>query len=193
MDRREFLLHSASVPLLATTGRDEAPQGPAPTRAAQEGARTPAIVRAGQGRYGEVHRLNGKNPVDLKLSSNDTGGALAVWESRSVGKGGPSYHLHHDTDEWFFVIEGDFIFKLGETLHTVGAGDSIFVKRGVPHTWTHRGTGVGRILFLVQPAGLLEAFFRESATRTRTLTQQEAETFFEAHGMTLLGPPLPIE
>lgn len=186
MKRRQFLRASSLVPagLLG-----------APLLAAAPVVQTdtPPIVRAGTGRFGEVHRLRGKDPVDLKLSSNDTGGALAVWESKTIGKGGPSYHMHREIDEWFFVIEGEFLFKLGETMHDVHPGDSVFIKRGAPHTWSHRGTGTGRLLFLVQPAGLMESFFRENATRTGTLTQQQAEQFFEAHGMTLLGPPLPVD
>lgn len=206
LNRRRFLrAAAAAVPAAGlvtpapaeavpqAAGQAPAPVPPAAPRAVGRAHPTPAIVRAGKGRYGETHLLNGRDPVDLKLSSNDTGGAVAVWESLTKGRGGPSYHVHHDVDEWFFVIEGEFVFKLGETLHDVHAGDSVFVPRAMPHTWTHRGTGTGRILFLVQPAGLVEAFFRESATRTRRLTLQEAEQFFEAHGMTLLGPPLPVD
>ena len=115
-----------------------------------------------------------------------------MWESVTNGPGGPSYHVHHGVDEWFFVIAGEFTFKMADTLHDVHPGDSVFVRRGIPHTWSHRGTGAGRLLFLVQPAGLVEAFFRASATRTQTLTQPEAQQFFEAHGMTQLGPPLPV-
>ena len=195
--RRQFLKTSAalpasllSAPLLPSAAEANAQSSlPAPVAPSPE---TPAIVRAGTGRFGEVHRLRGRDPVDLKLSSNDTGGALAVWESVTNGPGGPSYHVHHDVDEWFFVIVGEFVFKIADTLHDVHPGDSVFVRRGIPHTWSHRGTGGGRLLFLVQPAGLVESFFRESATRTRTLTQPEAQQFFEAHGMTQLGPPLPL-
>ncbi len=198
MHRRRLLHAAAAMPaaiLAAPLASSSAASNAVPAQAAPAArptASTPPIVRAGKGRYGETHRLRGRDPVDLKLSSNDTGGALAVWESLTNGKGGPSYHVHHAQDEWFFVIEGEFVFKLGETMHDVHAGDSVFIPRGVPHTWSHRGAATGRVLFLVQPAGLVEAFFRENATRTATLSQQEAEQFFEAHGMTLLGPPLPI-
>jgi quercetin 2,3-dioxygenase len=198
--RRRFLHLAAVVPagLASTSSADAAPaaatQAAAPAPAPPAPRRdTPALVRAGKGRYGETHKLNGRDPVDLKLSSNDTGGALAVWESIMPGKGGPSFHVHHDVDEWFFVIDGEFVFKLGDALHDVHPGDSVFVPRGQAHTWSHRGTGTGRVLFLVNPAGLLESFFRESATRTRRMTLEEAQQFFEAHGMTLLGPPLPVE
>jgi quercetin 2,3-dioxygenase len=205
--RRRFLHLAAVVPagLVSTSPVDAAPAaaGQAALAAASPSAgaapapaprpQTPPVVRAGTGRYGETHRLNGRDPVDLKLSSNDTGGALAVWESLMPGKGGPSFHVHHDVDEWFFVIDGEFVFKLGDALHDVHPGDSVFAPRGQPHTWSHRGTGTGRVLFLVNPAGLLESFFRESATRTRRLTLEEAQQFFEAHGMTLLGPPLAVE
>ena len=197
MKRRQFLKNSAVLPasllgapllpIEAEAASQASPPAP-PTQSSE----TPAIVRAGTGRFGETHRLRGRDPVDLKLSSNDTGGALAVWESVTNGPGGPSYHVHHDVDEWFFVIAGEFTFKMADTLHDVHPGDSVFVRRGIPHTWSHRGTGAGRLLFLVQPAGLVEAFFRASATRTQTLTQPEAQQFFEAHGMTQLGPPLPV-
>ncbi len=197
MRRRQFLKTSAalpasllSAPLLPTAA--EAVAQSSPLAAAAQSPETPAIVRAGTGRFGETHRLGGRDPVDLKLSSNDTGGALAVWESVTNGQGGPSYHVHHDVDEWFFVIAGEFAFKMADTLHDVHPGDSVFVRRGTPHTWSHRGAGTGRLLFLVQPAGLVESFFRASATRTRALTQPEAQQFFEAHGMTMLGPPLPV-
>ena len=206
--RRRFLhLAAAAVPVGlasqsqvsadALTSPQGAAAGPAPSTAAAPTSaprvQTPAVVRAGKARYGETHKLNGRDPVDLKLSSIDTGGALAVWESLVPGKGGPSYHVHHDVDEWFFVIDGEYVFKLGDDLLDVHPGDSVFVRRGQPHTWSHRGAGTGRVLFLVNPAGLLESFFRESATLTRRLTLEEAQRFFEAHGMTLLGPPLPVE
>ena len=197
MKRRHFLKSSAvlpasllGAPLLPIAA--EASAQSSPPAPATQSSETPAIVRAGTGRFGETHRLGGRDPVDLKLSSNDTGGALAVWESVTNGTGGPSYHVHHDVDEWFYVIAGEFVFKMGDALHDVHPGDSVFVRRGIPHSWSHRGTGTGRLLFLVQPAGLVESFFRASATRTRTFTQPEAQQFFEAHGMTLLGPPLPV-
>lgn len=207
MKRRRFLHLAAVVPAgLASTKPGAAAPSTAvqaavtatPTSAGTAPAsvprqQTPPVVRAGKGRYGETHRLNGRDPIDLKLSSNDTGGALAVWESLIPGKGGPSLHVHHDVDEWFFVIDGEFVFRLGDALHDVHPGDSVFVPRGQAHTWSHRGTGTGRVLFLVNPAGLLESFFRENATRTRRLTLEEAQQFFEAHGMSLLGPPLAVE
>jgi mannose-6-phosphate isomerase-like protein (cupin superfamily) len=32
-----------------------------------------------------------------------------VMEHQNQKKGGPPLHLHHDVDEWFYVIEGDYL------------------------------------------------------------------------------------
>ena len=34
-------------------------------------------------------------------------------EQTSSKKGGPPRHLHHNEDEWFYVIEGEYITEIG--------------------------------------------------------------------------------
>jgi hypothetical protein len=48
------------------------------------------------------------------------------------------------------------------------------------------------MILLVQPAGSLDAFFRAQAKFERRPTREEAERLFAAHGMTVVGDPLPI-
>ena len=69
----------------------------------------------------------------------------------------------------------------------------MLAPRGVPHVWACAGSGHGRILITFQPAGQMEAFFEES-TQLDTLPPKEVLTsLFERHGMTVVGPPLPVE
>src|SRR6187549_3741398 len=56
-------------------------------------------VAAGSDRFGEQIKLGGE-PVDCKVSAQDTSGAMAVFEFTS----GWPRHLHHDQDEWIYVI-----------------------------------------------------------------------------------------
>lgn len=158
----------------------------------QAGARRPVLVRAGADRQGQ-RLLTTPFPLDEKVTSADSGGGLYVFEHLRMGKGGPFRHFHHEQDEWFRVIEGEFLFEIGDERFRLTAGDSIFAPRRVPHVWASVGETPGTMILLVQPAGTLDAFFRAQATLGRRPTREEAERLFAAHEMTVVGDPLTIE
>jgi DNA-binding transcriptional MerR regulator len=61
-------------------------------------------VAAGNDRFGEHIKLGGEWN-DCKVSSQDTKGAMCIFEFTGTG-GGPR-HLHHKQDEWIYVIDGE--------------------------------------------------------------------------------------
>jgi uncharacterized cupin superfamily protein len=69
-------------------------------------------------------------------------------------------HLHFLQEEWFQVLQGDFIFEAGGEQHRMTPGTSILVPRMVPHRFQNTGSSTGKVLILAQPAGTLEEFFR---------------------------------
>jgi mannose-6-phosphate isomerase-like protein (cupin superfamily) len=144
-------------------------------------------VPSGKDRLGKHHSL-GVSVLDFKLSTADTSGGLLIVENTFHEKGGPARHLHHEQDEWFFALEGEFLFEIGEERLTLKAGDSVLGPRRVPHVWAHTGVGTGRILVAFAPAGNMEAFFRE-ITKANAMPPQDP-TLWRAYGMELLGPPL---
>lgn len=147
-------------------------------------------VAAGEDRFGE-HRGLGVSAIDFKMSSQD-GSGLFVLENTFHAKGGPARHLHHDQEEWFYVLEGEFLFEVGQERFRLNPGDSLLAPRKVPHVWAYVGDAPrGRILVAFQPAGNMEAFFRE-VTRADAMPPQDPE-LWRAYGMELLGPPLPVE
>jgi DNA-binding transcriptional MerR regulator/uncharacterized cupin superfamily protein len=111
-------------------------------------------VAAGKDRYGDRILLGGE-PVDCKVSGKDTAGALCVFE---VTAGWPR-HLHHDQDEWLYVIDGEVELELGKQRLRVGAGESVFIPRNTEHVWAPAG-GPGKFINVYQPAGKIEEFFR---------------------------------
>ncbi len=145
-------------------------------------------VPAGQDRFGESRGL-GVSVIRFKLTSPDGDGPL-VLENEFHARGGPARHLHHDQDEWFYVVAGEFLMEVGETRLTLRPGDSLLAPRRVPHVWTCAGDGRGRILVAFYPAGRMEAFFR-AVTPAEAMPRPDP-ALWEAHGMTLLGPPLPV-
>ncbi len=60
--------------------------------------------------------------VDIKVSAPDTDGGLCVTEITSPYKGGPARHLHHEQDEWFYVVEGEYVIEVGEEALRAGTG-----------------------------------------------------------------------
>jgi DNA-binding transcriptional MerR regulator/quercetin dioxygenase-like cupin family protein len=154
-------------------------------------------VAAGDDRFGRPIKL-GDEPNDCKVSGQDTGGAMCVFEF-SGGGGGPR-HLHYDQDEWIYVLEGEFEFHLGKKQFRARAGECVFIPRKISHVW---GCGVngkpGKVINVYQPAGKMEEFFCEIAQHNGKTPIHEAlgieglHRLFDAHGMHLLGPPLDWE
>ena len=91
------------------------------------------------------------------------------------------------------MIEGDFAFAVGDEWFALGPVDSLLAPRMVPHGWAHVGEDPGTLLLAVQPAGSLEAFFRQGCEMTGLPTPEEADRMFADHGMKVVGPPLGVD
>jgi mannose-6-phosphate isomerase-like protein (cupin superfamily) len=149
----------------------------------------PALrVAAGEDRYGEQRGL-GISTISFKVSPQDEGGLL-ILENTFHAKGGPARHLHHDQDEWFYAVEGEFIIEVGSERIRMKPGDSLLAPRMTPHVWAFVGDVRGRMLIAFMPAGKMEAFFRE-VTKINAMPPQDP-ALWRAYGMELLGPPLAI-
>jgi mannose-6-phosphate isomerase-like protein (cupin superfamily) len=145
-------------------------------------------TKAGNDCFGE-HRGLGISVIDFKVCPADSDG-LFVLENTFHAKGGPARHLHHEQDEWFYILEGDFLLEVGSDQFHLQPGDSLLAARGIPHVWAHVGAGRGRILISFMPAGKMEAFFR-TVTKANAMPPQDP-ALWRAHGMELLGPPLAV-
>jgi mannose-6-phosphate isomerase-like protein (cupin superfamily) len=146
------------------------------------------LLPSGEDRFGE-HRGLGISRIDFKLTTED--GRILVLENNFTERGGPARHLHHDQDEWFYAVEGEFIVEVGQERLRLRPGDSLLAPRKLPHVWAFVGGARGRILIAFTPAGKMEAFFRE-VTKSNAMAPQDPE-LWRAHGMELLGPPLSVE
>lgn len=187
MNRRHFLKASlAAMPLaLRATAADLTP---APAARAAKGIR----VGAKEDRYQEELLIMGGR-FDLKVSSKDSGGDLCIYDTTRYAKGGPALHMHYFQDEWFYIIRGEFIARVGDDTLSLHPGDSAFAPRNVPHTFAMVGEGEGQMLVLFQPAGTVEDFFRKMAEYGPSIPKDQEQVWkelWESHGMKFLGPPL---
>jgi quercetin dioxygenase-like cupin family protein len=146
------------------------------------------LVAAGEDQFGE-HRGLGVSAINFKVTPKDNN-AVFIIENTFHAKGGPARHLHYDQDEWFYVVEGEFVLEVGEEKFMLKPGDSVLAPRKVPHVWAFTGSGRGSMLIAFMPAGKMESFFRE-VTKANAMPPQDPE-LWRAHGMELVGPPLPV-
>lgn len=124
-------------------------------------ARRPIILGPGEGRA-----IPGPEGLTLKASGDQTNGSIGVLEGTSEpGLVGPT-HIHHRSDELFYVLDGEFEFLVGEETVNATAGSFLFIPRGTVHAPKVVGPGPGKVVISLVPGGEERAFleFAELAT-----------------------------
>ncbi|MFN7692959.1 MAG: cupin domain-containing protein, partial [Burkholderiales bacterium] len=94
----------------------------------------PRLVRAGSSHGGAPVPV-GPDQWMVNVPAAATEGALSVMTWHGHAPGGPPLHLHPEQDEVFIVDEGEYRFQCDEVQSLLKAGDSIFLPRGLPHTF----------------------------------------------------------
>jgi mannose-6-phosphate isomerase-like protein (cupin superfamily) len=151
-------------------------------------------VDAGKDRYSEELLIMGGR-FDCKISARDTAGDLCIYDTIRESKGGPALHLHHNQDEWFYVLRGEFIVRVGDEILNLKPGDSAFGPRKIPHTFAKISEGEAQVLILFQPAGNIEDFFKKMSEIGKDIPANQEnvlKALWESHGMEVVGPPLKI-
>ena len=69
----------------------------------------------------------------LKATGEETGGSIGFLEATSAPGTGPPRHIHHSCDELFYVLEGEFLFLVGERQVSALPGTFVFIPRGTVH------------------------------------------------------------
>ena len=152
-------------------------------------------VKAGEARYGGHYKMKGVtlNTLDVKISGKDTGELMAVYEQTGLTPhGGPPMHIHPNQDEWFYVVEGEYLFQVGDDRYRMLPGDTIFLPRNVQHAFVQL-TEKGKVLVSYLPAGKMEAFFAMTDKWARPPSQEEIVNAFAMHDMLVVGPSISPE
>jgi DNA-binding transcriptional MerR regulator len=155
-------------------------------------------VAAGQDRFHDGFNRHGTT-VDCKVSGKDTAGAMCVLEVNNTGW---PRHVNRDQDEWIYIVDGEVELEIGKKRFHLGTRESMFIPRNIEHAWA-AVSAPARILNTYQPAGKMEEFFQALAKFEELPTSEQAleksytpqqidglKRVFEAHGMTVTGPPL---
>jgi quercetin dioxygenase-like cupin family protein len=181
MERRSFLGVAMAALPFAVLGQNMKTATPAKA----------VPVTHGEDRLGE-HHVIGVSSTDFKVLTQDSGGGLFIIEHTNRKKGGPPRHLHHNEDEWFYVLEGEYLAEIGSERFQLKPGDSILGPREVPHAWAFVGDSPGKLLIAFAPANKMEAFFRDNEKLHKSGEYVNDAEVHRAYGMELLGPPIPV-
>jgi quercetin dioxygenase-like cupin family protein len=148
-------------------------------------------VTVGKDRFDKPISLFEGDTFYTKVSTTDTEGDIYMFESTRVKKGGPPLHYHPNQDEWWYILEGEFLFKVGEESFTAKKGDSIFGPRNVPHAFAKTNDGDAKLLMFFQPAGQMEEHFKaRSEGLYDNMSEEEQNKIRKEHGFVVIGPAL---
>lgn len=183
MQRRSFLkTFAAAAPaaglqsFLANQARAQIPASPPQAML--------HVVGAGEDRFGEHHSL-GFSSILFKVPTSETAGGLFVMEHTNLLPGGPALHLHLHQEEWFYVMEGQVVFQVGDQRLQLHAGESVLAPRLVPHTFSSLGETPSRLLIAFCPAGKMEQYFRDAENNKASAGNA---AFMRRYEMELVGP-----
>lgn len=134
-------------------------------------------------------------PTWIRAGRQNTAGALSLVEQVIPPGFESPWHIHHDEDESFYVIEGSVDVVVEERTVTLAAGGYAFGPRGIAHGFRVTGSGPARLLLMTNSSGLAD-FIHEasdpagsdgaSASGQPDLGRLLAAA--ERHGLAILGP-----
>jgi mannose-6-phosphate isomerase-like protein (cupin superfamily) len=130
------------------------------------------------------------------VRSADSEGRLAVFVfppgEHHPYRGAP-LHVHHEQDEWIYVMTGEFVAEVGGERMRLKLGDSLLMPMKVPHRWSVAQDSHCGAIHLYTPAGLMETEWASVARSEDPKNQEARKAEFERHGLTLLGEALSKE
>ena len=149
------------------------------------------ILAADQGRTPAPLDIVGEETL-VKVSLADSDGQLAAFHLVAPPMSGPPRHVHSREDEWFHVLDGELVFELDGERTVVGAGGSVWLKRGVVHAYQNFTTSEARLLIVTTPGDFCDLFIEMSAVAKSGAAAGPAEfaVLNAKYGITVLGPPI---
>ena len=105
----------------------------------------------------------------VRATGEQTGGAFGLIEQVLPPGFSSPWHLHHQEDEAFYVLDGELTFICGDQRVQAVAGTYVWGPRGIPHGFRVDGSAPARILLLTSPAGF-EHFVIELSEPARDRT-----------------------
>ena len=92
------------------------------------------VLPPGEGKTVSFSGTFSGNRMTFVYREPDATYSIVEWAAAPSAPGTP-LHLHRETDEGFYVLEGTFGFEVGDRALEVPAGTFVFVPRGLEHAF----------------------------------------------------------
>jgi quercetin dioxygenase-like cupin family protein len=146
-------------------------------------APTAKLVPPGEGRRVLLFAVQ----FDYKVTSADSGGALAALEVTIPPRTLVKPHNHSREDEYTVVLDGTVGARVGDRVVEAAAGASMAKPRGIPHAMWNAGPEPARVLEVLSPGGL-EEYFEELAPALRAkIPPAEYDALAARYGLTIVN------
>ncbi|MFO7292596.1 MAG: cupin domain-containing protein [Actinomycetes bacterium] len=148
----------------------------------------PVVVRPGDGTP-----IPGPEGITLKLTREQSGGAIGVLEAVSEPGFDAPRHVHRVHDELFYVLGGEFLFLVGDELVSAPAGTLVFVPRGTVHAPKVVSDEPGKVLVAYTPGGQEGAFVEFAALAAEgqvDIADARFAEVLERYESEVVGPPI---
>ena len=89
----------------------------------------------------------------IRIPAADTEGAYSVVEIVVEAGDSTPVHVHQNEDEHFFILEGAARIAYGDKMFDAAAGETISLRKGVPHAWGNASASPLRMVVIVSPSG----------------------------------------
>ena len=142
---------------------------------------------------GEKLWFHGGGVHEWKLTPDESGGTIGMFEDTlERGKSTPLHH-HPDSGELVYVLEGELLTHAEGGPCSVGKGGVLFHPRGAPHGFVVTSESA-RILLIITPATRVAAFYRQASTPGESGAVDFARVGAAAKdmGATVIMGPLPF-
>jgi mannose-6-phosphate isomerase-like protein (cupin superfamily) len=100
------------------------------------------------------------------VSGKQTDGAFCLFENRSDSQTKTPIHVHANDDETVYVVEGQLTAIVDGEARTLTPGESIFLKRGIPHQLMNPRNQPVRYILIGTPS-IFEQFLAEGGHELR--------------------------
>ncbi|MBX3143004.1 MAG: cupin domain-containing protein [Trueperaceae bacterium] len=124
----------------------------------KDGRPTISLLGAGEGLVAEAFG----NRIVFHIDGERSGGAMTQWVSHIPPGGGAPPHVHANEDEAFYLLSGTVSFlevASGEWTE-LKPGASVYMPRGVFHSFKNNGSESATMLVTTTPAGFERYFAR---------------------------------
>jgi quercetin dioxygenase-like cupin family protein len=116
--------------------------------------------------------------IELRFlrSKHDTDGSLDLFEMIVPPTGRmPVPHYHRDWDETVYRLSGTVTFTVDNRAVDIGAGDTLYIARGIVHGFENHGSAPAKCLVVLTPGVLGPEYFREMSEELGKVPPDQAK------------------